>query len=373
MRAAGGDRGLLQRPQARGGLARVEDPRRPGLTSATACTQRAASVATPDRRCRKFSAVRSAVSSAAARPRDAQHLAALAPDSLVHHAADLAPRGPARGTPARRRRAPNTTPGAFWVISASARGVGRDGRRGGHVTGADVLGQGPVHDLGRCTARPSREHRQPRAHAVFTRGAGAADRHAAALRAPDITRGLAMHHDQLAACVAPRLARPGAGPAGHGIRCRHHRLRRAAAQCPEARGQAAAAASVVKKYSPDINAFFNQHATIHVGDKVSFVLRWLPHDRHPGQGRQRSSADRARRRPGQRRQRRRRQPVLVQRHAARTWASTRCCSSRSGGQGLQRAKRIDSGLPLAATVKPLGGHVHQGRHVQATSVTSTPG
>ena len=62
----------------------------------TACTQRAVSVATPDSRWRKFSAVRSAVRIAARRPLEPQHRAALAPLALCASAAR--PRSPGRAT-----------------------------------------------------------------------------------------------------------------------------------------------------------------------------------------------------------------------------------------------------------------------------------
>ena len=63
--AARRDGRLLQRTQSRGRLARVENP---VPVPSIAATQRAVSVATPDSRCRKLSAVRSAVRIAAAEP-----------------------------------------------------------------------------------------------------------------------------------------------------------------------------------------------------------------------------------------------------------------------------------------------------------------
>ena len=89
--------------------------------SATARTTRAVAVATPERRPRKFRAVRSPVSSARAEP---------SMRSTGAPASRHSPSGPSRSTFAsgsRRRKtaaatsSPEITPGAFWVIVARAR------------------------------------------------------------------------------------------------------------------------------------------------------------------------------------------------------------------------------------------------------------
>ena len=82
--AAGGDRGLLQRPQPGRRLARVEDPRAGALDGSDAA--RASASRRPDSRCRKLSAVRSAVRIARAEPSIAQHRPALAPAALLGQA-----------------------------------------------------------------------------------------------------------------------------------------------------------------------------------------------------------------------------------------------------------------------------------------------
>ena len=132
-------------PQPGRGLARVEDLR--AARRRTERTMRAVLVATPESRPRKFSAVRSAVSSARAEPSTRSTGPALAPLALGPEPLDRARRDRAAGTPPRRRRARRSRPGAFCVIVARARAPGVDGGLGGRVSVADVLGERSVDQL----------------------------------------------------------------------------------------------------------------------------------------------------------------------------------------------------------------------------------
>ena len=84
-------------------------------------TQRAASVATPDSRCRKFSAVRSAGEERPRRARRPEHRAPVAPHALRGQPARLDASGSSARNVASAASRPKTTPGAFWVIVARAR------------------------------------------------------------------------------------------------------------------------------------------------------------------------------------------------------------------------------------------------------------
>ena len=163
--AARGDCGLLELTQARGGLASVQDPGGRGVTSATAATQRAASVATPDRRCRKFRAVRSAVSRAAAWPRTAiTSPRSRQTPSAVSRSHRTSGSSTAEG--ALDDRQPEHDPRRLLNDQSLSLALRGHRRRGGHIPGADVLGQCPPYD--RVDARPQSflEHRQPFAWSV---------------------------------------------------------------------------------------------------------------------------------------------------------------------------------------------------------------
>ena len=114
---------------------------------AIARTPRAAAVATPERRPRKFSAVRSPVSSARARPSTREDRAALvAPDALVDLA--LEPRVGVEG-PERRLGGVEAEdhPRRLLDDAGDGAGVGVDRGLGGDVARAHVLGEGLVHEL----------------------------------------------------------------------------------------------------------------------------------------------------------------------------------------------------------------------------------
>ena len=144
-RPAGGHRVLVQRPQAPGAVLRVSSTRT-GRPS-TAATKAAARVAMPHIRCRKFSAVRSAVRMDRADP--------------VHGQQRVA--GPTRSPSATSGRPGRS--GSTWPKTSAATGipattpaprartdrvrapVGRDAPPGGHVVAGGVLGQRPPDRL----------------------------------------------------------------------------------------------------------------------------------------------------------------------------------------------------------------------------------
>ena len=113
----------------------------------TARTQRAVSVATPDRRCRKFSAVRSAASSARASP---------VARSTAAGGSRQTPSGPSRSSShggieraERRLRGvePEDDAGRLLRDRRDGARAGRDRRLARDVAVADVLGERAPHEL----------------------------------------------------------------------------------------------------------------------------------------------------------------------------------------------------------------------------------
>ena len=136
----------------------------------------------PDRRCRKLSAVRSAVSSARAGPLDlGDDVAGVAPR---RHPSARSVERHARGSSCRKTSSatsrPATTQRDFGEEHAARRATsGRHGGLGGDVAAADVLGERP---RGRCRDRPARAaataavHGRRRSAAGSSRGTVDAER-----------------------------------------------------------------------------------------------------------------------------------------------------------------------------------------------------
>ncbi len=118
----------------------------------TSRTKRAASVAIPDRRPRKLSAVRSPVSSAPAAAFDREHRPALlAPAALLRQALEAHVRIEQREARLGRVQAEDRAR-RLLLDQCSRTCIRRDGRTGRDVTSADVLGQGTPRQLGQLVA-----------------------------------------------------------------------------------------------------------------------------------------------------------------------------------------------------------------------------
>ena len=117
------------------------------LWPAIASTSERVAVATPDSRQSRLSAVRSAASTARARPLMRRHrLAALDP-AAVGAERSIARPGRAARTPATPASSPATTPGLRAAITALDPRLGGDDRIGGDVAGAaEILQQRGADD-----------------------------------------------------------------------------------------------------------------------------------------------------------------------------------------------------------------------------------
>ena len=170
VRAAAGAHGvLLQRAQRRRRLARVEDVMRPPAAS----TNRRVSVAIPERRCRKLSAVRSAVSIAAAVPRSS---ATTSPGAQRSPSARCDCEPCSRRIELPERLGGDLEPGDH--ARATSRGsrraraaAGGDRRLGRDIAPAEILGERAADDLA-----VERRDRAARTARVFMRRAPAAAR-----------------------------------------------------------------------------------------------------------------------------------------------------------------------------------------------------